>query len=74
MTLARVVELLAQRGSSGGSSITLARNARGDTQVEVVVRVGDGEIATIDQAFAKATDLYDRTLKQYPRRDQSGEQ
>lgn len=65
LTLSRIVELLlAHRGGREHSSVTLTRNARGEVQIEVVVRTGDdGDIVTVDQAAAKATELF-KTLRQ----------
>lgn len=47
------------RGGQEHSSVRIARNARGDTQFEVVVRSGDTpEISTAAEAMAEATRLY----------------
>jgi len=47
------------RGGQEHSSVRISRNARGDTQFEVVVRSGDTpEIETAAQAMAEATRLY----------------
>jgi len=55
------------RSSSEHSSVRLARNARGDTQVEVVVRTGDSpDVSTVDECAAKAADVYDRLRLIYP--------
>lgn len=67
MTLSHVVELLLNRGASERSSVTLSRNAKGETQIEVVVRTGEaGDVLTADDALAKATELYDKARRQYP--------
>jgi len=55
--------------AAGGEhdSIRLARNAKGDTQIEVVVRTGDSEdIPTIEAAAAKAQEVYDLLSRMYP--------
>ena len=67
MTLSHVVELLLSRSPRDHSSVTLARNAKGETQIEVVVRTGDeGELVTPDEALAKAIELYDSARARYP--------
>lgn len=67
MTLSEVVEQLLQRGSAGPSSVTLSRNAKGETQLEVVVRTGEhGEVQTIGEAELVAVEVYDRLRTLYP--------
>jgi hypothetical protein len=67
MTLSQVVEALLNRGSSEHSSVTISRNAKGETQLEVVVRTGDaGEVATIEEAETAAQAVYDRLRTAYP--------
>lgn len=67
MTLSDVVAALLNRSPSSGSSVTLARNAKGDTQIEVVVRTGDtGDVLTPDDAYAKAAELYNAACAAYP--------
>lgn len=67
MTLSQVVEALLQKGSGGGSSVTLSRNAKGETQIEVVVRT-DHElgISTPQAAEIAAQDVYNRLRELYP--------
>lgn len=66
MTLSQVVEALLQRGSSEHSSVTLTRNAKGETQIEVVVRTGDsGGVQTIEEAEAAARSVYERLTAVY---------
>lgn len=49
------------------SSARLARNAKGDTQIEVVVRTGDTpEIATAADALAEAIRLYTNACELLP--------
>lgn len=61
--------LLAAVSKTGGehSTVRLTRNARGDTQIEVYVRTGDADdVTTVDEAAAKAADVYDRLALVYP--------
>ena len=60
---------LAKVAHSGSehSSVELARNAKGDTQIKVTVRSGEGEaVATIEDAAAKAREIYDALAMLYP--------
>jgi predicted aconitase with swiveling domain len=67
MTLGRVIELLTARGTTSSSSVELTRNAKGETQIAVIVRADDsGAIATPDEAYAKAIELYDAARVRYP--------
>jgi hypothetical protein len=67
MTLSQVVEALLNRGSSEHSSVTISRNAKGETQLEVVVRTGDaGVVTTIEEAETAAQAVYDRLRAAYP--------
>lgn len=67
MTLSQVVEHLLTRSSSQSSSVTLARNAKGETQIEVVVRT-DAELAIVtpDDAAEVAQRVYDVLRTAYP--------
>jgi hypothetical protein len=67
MTLSQVVEALLQRGGGEHSSVTLSRNAKGETQIEVVVRTGEqGAVQTIEQAEIAAGEVYSRLRLAYP--------
>jgi hypothetical protein len=67
MTLSDVVEQLLARGASEHSSVSLSRNAKGETQIEVTVRSDtDTELPTPDDAAAKAVELYDTLRARYP--------
>lgn len=67
MTLSRMVEMLLERGSGSGSSVTLTRNAKGDTQIEVVVRTGDDDHPrTPEMAAGRAKHIYDELRQLYP--------
>lgn len=70
MTLSHVLELMLARNAGERSSVTLTRNAKGETQIDVVVRTDDvGGIPTADAAFEKAVELYDKARRQYPMQD-----
>jgi hypothetical protein len=57
----------ARAAGSEHDSVRLARNAKGDTQIEVVVRTGDAEdVQTIEAAAAKAQEVYDFLGRMYP--------
>jgi hypothetical protein len=61
--------LLAALAKTGGehSTVKLTRNAKGDTQIEVSVRTGDTEdVVSVDEAAAKAAEVYDRLRLVYP--------
>lgn len=67
LSLSAIVELLLQKSPRDHSSVTLSRNSKGDTQIEVVVRTGDdAEITTPAQALAEAVRLYDELRNTYP--------
>jgi len=57
--------LLAQRGWMGGqSAVSLTRNARGITQIEVTVKAEDGQSA--DDASETCKRIYDALASAYP--------
>lgn len=67
MSLSQVVEALLARGGGDRSSVTLARNAKGETQIEVVVRSSDaGEAITAHDCARIAGELYDSLRETYP--------
>lgn len=67
MTLSQVVEHLLNRGSSQSSSVSLTRNAKGETQIEVVVRTdAELDIRTPDDAAEVAQRVYDGLRTAYP--------
>lgn len=67
LSLSEIVELLLSKGGGEHSSVSLTRNAKGETQIEVTVRTGDsGEITTAAQAAAEARTIYDRLRSAYP--------
>jgi DNA repair protein RadC len=67
LSLSEILELLLTRGAREHSGITLARNSKGDTQIEVVIRSAEtSEFPTIDDAARKAQELYDTLRARYP--------
>jgi hypothetical protein len=54
------------RGGQDHSTIELSRNAKGDTQIRVSVRTGEGGVETVEEARAKATEQYDHLRDLYP--------
>ena len=61
--------LLAAIGKHGGGSslVSLSRNAKGETQIEVAVRTGDTPgVETAADAMAEAVRLYDSLREVYP--------
>jgi hypothetical protein len=69
LTLSQIVEaqIAALAKVSGDhSTVKLSRNAKGDTQIEVSVRSGEGGLETADDAAAKARELYDELARDYP--------
>ena len=62
-----IIRMLLERGSSEHSSVTLGRNSKGDTTIEVIVRTGDsGGVETIEEAETAAQAVYDRLRTLYP--------
>lgn len=73
LTLSQIVELLLTKGGGEHSSVSLARNAKGETQIEVTVRTGESEdVSTVDQAAAKAKATYDQLRETYPHGGEGG--
>jgi hypothetical protein len=69
LTLSQIVERQLHALARGGqehSTIELVRNAKGDTQIKVSVRTGEGDVETVDEARAKATEQYDHLRELYP--------
>lgn len=53
------LERMVKASSGAPSSVTLKNNAKGDTQREVVVRVGDSpDVTTVEEASAKCVEIY----------------
>lgn len=67
LSMSQIVTMLLARSSSEHSSVSLSRNSKGATQIEVTVRTGEhDDVATIDAAADKARELYDELCEQYP--------
>lgn len=69
LTQAQLIERLLHalnRGAQDHSTIELSRNAKGDTQIRVSVRTGEGGIETVEEARAKAEEQYEHLRKLYP--------
>lgn len=64
MTVSRMAELLATRTHTARPSVTLSRNAKGDTQIEVVCPAD-----TIEEASEAACKVYDEMCERYARSD-----
>lgn len=70
VSLSEVVRLLLERQQVERSTVSLTRNAKGETQIEVTVRTAeDGSITTVAEAEAVARDVYDRLRARYPMSD-----
>ena len=70
LSLSDIVWLLLTRQPRELSSVKLSRNAKGETQIEVSVYVGNtDEIATVFDAERVAKDIYDRLRSVYPMAD-----
>lgn len=50
----------------GGSQVGLVRNAKGDTQIDVTVKVEGGDAESVARAQAEAADVFDRTRARFP--------
>lgn len=48
------------------SSVKLARNAKGDVQIEVAVRTGESGVDTIEDAQDRAQQVFDHLAGIYP--------
>lgn len=67
MSMGRVVEMLLNRGGGEHSSVTITRNAKGEVQLEVVVRTAEqGDVQSADDAAAKAEAIFDGLVAKYP--------
>lgn len=66
LSLSQIVELLLTRGTDH-STVTLTRNAKGETQIDVQVRTGSQDDApTVEDAARKARYIYDGLREAYP--------
>lgn len=67
LSLSEVVELLLKREGSDHSSVSLTRDAKGETKIEVTVRSSQGgEVNTPGEAAREAVRLYDVLRARYP--------
>lgn len=67
LSISEVARMLLERPTRAASgSVTLTWNAKGDTQVEVVVPTSD-ELPTIADAAEAAEAVYDALKERYPR-------
>lgn len=67
LSLSQIVELLLTRSAGERSTVSLSRNARGETQIEVTVRTGDdSDVVTVEDAERRAREVYDRLADVYP--------
>lgn len=67
VTQGEIIMALLERGSSQSSSVTIARNAKGDMQFEVVIRTDpDHGITTPGEATAIAETIADELATKYP--------
>lgn len=65
--LSAFVEKSTRTGATEHSSVTLKTNARGEVQIDVTVRTGETpEVATVDDAAAKARVVFDLLRSMYP--------
>ena len=64
MTVSRMAELLASRTHTSRPSVTLTRNAKGDTQITV-----ECPADTLVDAASQAMDVYDTLCGRYGRPD-----
>jgi hypothetical protein len=67
LSLGQIVALLLTRTQGERSSISLTRNAKGVTQIDVTVRTGDTEgVTTALEAEQHAVAIYNRLRSTYP--------
>lgn len=67
INMSDVLWLLLTKPTRDHSSVTLSRNAKGETQIEVVVRTGESdEVATIFDAERVAGEVFTRLRTAYP--------
>jgi hypothetical protein len=57
--------MLMGRVSAERSSVKLTRNAKGDTQIEVRVAIGEDGVDTAESANSKAQQIYDALTAKY---------
>ena len=65
--LAAFVDRMHRAGQTEHSAVTLKTNSKGDVQIDVTVRTGETpEVATVEDAAAKAKTVFDTLRAFYP--------
>ena len=64
LSLSDILTMTLQRGSGNQDSVSLSRNARGETQIEVVARSRENE--TLRMVEQRARETYDRLRSTFP--------
>ncbi len=65
--LSAFVDKVTRNAPTEHSSVTLKTNAKGDVQIDVTVRTGETpEVATVDDAAAKAKAVFDTLRAFFP--------
>lgn len=70
--LARLLLLAMSRNASDRSSVRLSRNARGDTQIEVVVGAGEEGLDSVGAVAERVCEVYDQLRELYPLGEAAG--
>lgn len=66
LSLSQILEMVLTRASDH-STVTLSRNAKGETQIDVQIRTGSqDDITTVEQAEQAARAIYNRLRDEYP--------
>src|SRR5919204_3659468 len=65
LTLSSIVEMLLTR-STDHSTVSISRNVKGETSIDVQIRTGSGDVETIEDAERRAAEVYDRLAALYP--------
>lgn len=67
LSLSEILQLVLTRQVTEPSSVTLTRNASGETVIEVKVKAHeDGGLAAVEEAAEHATDIYEQLRVHYP--------
>ncbi len=64
LTLSDILTMTLQRGHGNQDSVTLTRNAKGETQIEVVARGRENE--TLRQVEQRCRETFDRLRATFP--------
>ena len=65
----RLRETYPVRGAHENASVTLTRNARGETQIDVGAKTSEGGYATLDALVDGVHEAYDKARMKYPMLD-----